>query len=109
MEELVDELADRGCVRRVVHPSKGPGRPRSPKLVLHPSLRADIAEIAETSAQGAEKGHSRNFRNTDAEGGPPPDLHAPDRLSDEEREYLKAERAGMAEPLAPELFVGTET
>lgn len=44
--DLLDELAERGCVRRVPVPSEGRGRPPSPLLELHPRLRKGIAEHA---------------------------------------------------------------
>ena len=42
--ELLAELEERGCIRQVPQPSTG-GRPPSPLVELHPSLRADPTPV----------------------------------------------------------------
>ena len=66
--DLLDELEVRGCVRRIPQEPTG-GRPRSPRLELHPSLCTRIAESAERGSEGVREGPLRTFRNGHAEGG----------------------------------------
>jgi replicative DNA helicase len=54
LKPVVDGLVERGCMRLEEQVREGPGRPRSPVVVLHPALRG-----------GAPNLHPLNPRNTD--------------------------------------------
>jgi len=67
--DLVDELARRGCVRRVAQPRKpGAGRDPSPELHLHPALvcptPAERPEYPGNGGRSAGAGDSRDKRDT---------------------------------------------
>ncbi len=67
--DLLDDLEERGCVRRVAQPRKpGAGRDPSPKLRLHPRLvcrtPGERPEYPKNPVQEPEKGDSRDRRDT---------------------------------------------
>jgi hypothetical protein len=71
LTDLVDELAERGCVRRRPAVHSGPGRPLSPILDLHPALRADSPQMHTVNTDNPpdepEPGNSRDIRYANAE------------------------------------------
>lgn len=66
---LVDRLVERGCLRLVEDPREGPGRPPSPFVEVHPSLRTGVRSIRQNGSESAVAGGSANSANPDAEGG----------------------------------------
>lgn len=73
LAELLDELEERGCVRRLEQPSEGRGRPPSPVIEIHPFLRESTTH-AHTENTGKhprkpEEADSRHFRYAYAEDG----------------------------------------
>lgn len=73
MEDLsafVESLIERGCIRLCEINRKGPGRPPSPKIEIHPALATSVRTIRTTHGIGGEMVDSANSANGNGNGGP---------------------------------------
>ncbi len=60
LQDVVGELAERGCLRLVRAPAGGPGRPPSPTIEIHPAIRAKPSHNSHNTPAVGKSGNSAN-------------------------------------------------
>ena len=99
LEDIVDDLRERWCIRLVQTPSDGSGRPPSPEIELHPELRpSDPDRHPLNPLKGPKEAGGGGLVDkmdaySDNKSGKS-EGDEKEELSEEDRQYVDDERAG---------------